>query len=60
MPHIGEITWSCNRCRYRVTVQDANGKPVKKVPVSCPSCGHKCGKDCSEHGTKKFGPSSRD
>jgi len=34
-----EAWWECHRCKYRLQVKDENGKPYKKVPKTCPSCG---------------------
>jgi rubrerythrin len=31
--------WECEGCKYRVEVKDALGRPVKKRPKTCPSCG---------------------
>lgn len=39
MAHIGTIIWHCERCSYKIMTQDESGKPFKKVPATCPSCG---------------------
>lgn len=31
--------WECEGCKYRVEVKDTLGRPVKKKPRTCPSCG---------------------
>lgn len=39
MAHIGSEWWQCDRCGYRIQIKDAHGKPYKRVPPTCPSCG---------------------
>lgn len=59
MAAIGVEYWNCKRCRHQVMTRDQSGKPFKKIPYSCPSCGHRCDKDC-KHDYVKLGASSPD
>ena len=52
--------WTCKGCEYRVLTKDHNGKPLKKAPYNCPSCGHRCSKDCVKQHGPGTGPAAPD
>lgn len=60
MAHIGSEWWSCDRCGYRIQVKDAHGKPYKKIPSTCPSCGKDTAKSDGGPPTKDTAKASLD
>jgi hypothetical protein len=60
MAVIGSQWWECKACSHRVMTHDVGGKPFKKVPWHCPSCGHRCSKDCEKKHGPGTGPSRPD